>query len=92
MTMPPIPYCGRSTMHSRYTTTDMINCIRTRLISSLAMARNILRFVFSMSAFLPPITASEYALYLSWKCISTRATKITVAEILVNMAIQVAIS
>ena len=37
----------------------------------------------------PPITASEYALYLSWKCISTRATKITVAEILVNMAIPV---
>lgn len=43
----------------------MINCILARLISSSERVQNILFFVISMSAPLPPITASEYALYLS---------------------------
>ena len=69
-----------------------MNCILARLNSSSARSRNIRFLVISISAPLPPITASEYALYLSWKFISTLLIKITLAEIFVNIARQVAIS
>ena len=70
----------------------MINCNRASVISSLESWRNIRFFALSISAPFPPMTASEYSLYFSWKFISTRAIKMIVAEMLVNMARQDAIS